>query len=96
MSSLFFYVDIEPPSKISCPKSKVVTISSGNQIAVYWEPVLFTDNCGNENLIIQQSAQNNSMFGKGNHGITYTAIDKARNVARCQFSVRVQGMRYAS
>ncbi|XP_015752647.1 PREDICTED: sushi, von Willebrand factor type A, EGF and pentraxin domain-containing protein 1-like, partial [Acropora digitifera] len=76
--------DLEPPKFSSCPDNIHIT-SKKKMNKVLLPGVTVTDNVGV--FSFTTSRQNGSEFTWGEHNVTYTASDKAGNIAKCHFQV---------
>ena len=81
--------DLEPPKFSSCPDNIHIT-SKKKLNKVLFPGVTVTDNVGV--FSFTTSRQNGSEFTWGEHNVTYTASDKAGNIAKCHFQVIITGM----
>lgn len=92
-SSLFtgkkYKTDLEPPKIANCPDD-IHKTSEKKWTQIFLPGVIVTDNVGV--YLFTTSRLNGSKFTWGEHNVTYTASDKARNTAKCHFQVIIVGM----
>ena len=85
--------DTEPPRVISCPHSKVETLSRGQMLKkISWTEPVFRDNVAIQHVMA--SFLPGHYFPEGRHHVLYQAADGDGNRARCGFTLTVKRERY--
>lgn len=90
----FFWIknhatDHEPPKIANCPND-IHKTSKQKLTQVFFPGVIVTDNVAVH--LFTTSRPNGSEFTWGEHNMTYTASDKAGNIAKCHFQIIIVGM----
>ena len=81
--------DTEPPRVISCPHSKVETLSRGQMLKkISWTEPVFRDNVAIQHVMA--SFLPGHYFPEGRHHVLYQAADGDGNRARCGFTLTVK------
>ena len=81
-------IDLEPPKIANCPDN-IRKTSSTTRTKIFFPGVTVTDNVGLYSVTTNRP--NGSDFTWGEHNVTYTASDTARNTAQCHFQVIITG-----
>ena len=85
--------DTEPPRVISCPHSRVETLSRGQMLKkISWTEPVFRDNVAIQHVMA--SFLPGHYFPSGRHHVLYQAADGDGNRARCGFTLTVKRERY--
>ncbi|XP_045583570.2 sushi, von Willebrand factor type A, EGF and pentraxin domain-containing protein 1 isoform X3 [Procambarus clarkii] len=80
-------VDEEPPRVDWCD-SPPIFLSHEEDVDVYWEEPIFSDNSGKEVQVTR--SQEPGQFPQGDTMVEYWAVDEAGNVASCNITITVQ------
>eukprot|EP00057_Strongylocentrotus_purpuratus_P020340 XP_011674814.1 PREDICTED: hyalin-like [Strongylocentrotus purpuratus] len=85
-------IDTEDPVIVDCPSSQSVPMETGQNFAtVSWTIPTVSDNSNNVTLSFDGPGEEISPrnFSRGITSLSYTAVDKSRNIATCMFEIVV-------
>ncbi|GAB3337708.1 hypothetical protein GCM10027429_22480 [Marivirga atlantica] len=83
-------VDQTAPSISSCPEDILVKVDDTCESVVNWNEPELSDNCANDNIIINSNFKSGNIFSVGTTEVIYTFTDDAGNESSCSFKVKVE------
>jgi len=83
-------VDQTAPSISSCPEDILVKVDGTCESVVNWNELEVSDNCDNDDIIINSNFKSGDIFSIGTTEVTYTFTDEAGNESSCSFNVKVE------